>query len=125
MMKANVFKAIFSSSVTESEEIMLLMRNHLCLRYLKGKKLIPLLESKGIFKKSSLKNVLFETKYYLEENKRVPSGCNHSFFHKNNENKAYPEIKKFRDYLRNIKAEYEQEKKENKNGCSSKKFIIS
>ncbi len=127
----------YSNSVIDSEEIMLLLK-WLISRDLQGKKLIPMLEDKGIFKKTSLKDVHLETKnsFVIKSNQSknqyqhktalpsvATSGCNH-FFHAPEENKTPSEIKRFRDYLKEIKAQFAQEQKENGTGTYLKNLLF-
>lgn len=122
------FQAYLLSSVTDSEEIMLLMQG-LVASDLKGKKLIPLLEAKGIFKKTSLKDVHLETKkktpLISTESKGIQSAIvTPHFFHAHKENEMPPEIKKFRRYFEEIKAEYKQEQKENNTSTHLKNLLF-
>ncbi len=106
----------YSNSVIDSEEIMLLLK-WLISRDLQGKKLIPTLEDKGIFKKTSLKDVHLETKNV------ATSGCNH-FFHESKKNKTHSEIKRFREYLKEIKAQFAQEQKDNNTSTYLKNLLF-
>ena len=106
----------YSNSVIDSEEIMLLL-NRLISRDLQGKKLIPILEDKGIFKKTSLKDIHLKTKNV------ATSGCN-DFFHESKENKTPSEIKRFREYLKEIKAQFAQEQKDNNTSTYLKNLLF-